>query len=81
MDENNNLEMVMGEQTAVVTPVVDTKKISQYAAIASGVAIGAGALYLLYRFVAKPAIAKMKANKADVTPIAEKPEEEKKEEK
>ena len=79
MDENN-LEMVMGEE-AVVTPVVDTKKVSQVAAIASGVAIGIGGLYLAYRFIVKPMIAKAKANKAEVTPIeAEKPAEEKKDE-
>lgn len=81
MDENNNLEIVMGEDAAVVTPVpTDAKKVNQYLAIGSGIVIGAGALYLAYKFLIKPAIAKAKAKKADVTPINEKPEEEKKEE-
>lgn len=80
MDENNNLEMTMGEQ-AVVTPVVDTKKVNQYLAIGSAAVIGAGALYLAYKFLVKPAIAKAKAKKAEVTPIDEKkPEGEKKDE-
>lgn len=80
MDENNNLEMVMGEQ-AVVTPVVDTKKVNQYLAIGSAAVIGAGALYLAYKFLVKPAIAKAKAKKAEVTSITDAPAEEKKEEK
>lgn len=80
MDEKN-LEIVMGEESAVVTPVVaDTKKVNQYLAIGSGIVIGAGALYLAYRFLIKPAIAKAKSKKAEVTPITDKPEEEKKEE-
>ena len=82
MDENNNLEMVMGEESAVVTPVpANAKKVNQYLAIGSAAVIGAGALYLAYKFLVKPAIAKAKAKKAEVTPIDEKkPEGEKKDE-
>lgn len=82
MDENKNLEIVMGEEAAVVTPVpTDAKKVNQYLAIGSGIIIGAGALYLAYQFLIKPAITKAKAKKAEVTPIDEKkPEGEKKEE-
>ena len=62
MDENNNLEIVMGEEAAVVTPVpTEAKKVNQYLAIGSGIIIGAGALYLAYKFLIKPAIAKAKA--------------------